>query len=241
MNKFYAILSLSFLCLTLSAQNTSLGLKGGFTLASQSWDGFQRQTLPTYHALGIFESRGEWNTSGNMPRRSGFRLELGYRQRGSAVRTQFVRPGSNDITRQLRKNQFHHISLMLGAKGEYKLGGQAAAYYIAGINIGYTFSDTLLFVGLDNYINDFTIGVALGAGIDYDLGGISLFAEAAIFTDFTRQIYVPAGLPFVFYDSSGRPQQSVYPEQKVTNLALELSVGFRVPLKKQKSSPLPKE
>lgn len=231
MSKLYAVLTLSFLCLALSAQNSSLGVKGGFTLASQSWDGFQRQTLPTYHALAVFESRGDWNSSGDIPRRSGFRMELGYRQRGSAVRTQFTQIGSNNIVRQLRKNQFHHISLFLGAKGEYQIGGQAAAYYIAGVNIGYTFSDTLLFVGLDNYVNDFTVGVALGAGIDYSLGAVSLFSEVAIFTDFTRQIYVPAGLPFVYYDSSGRPQQTTYPEQRVTNLALEVSVGFRVPLK----------
>lgn len=228
--KMYAIGLCLFLAFGLSAQELSLGLKGGFTLANQSWDGADRQTLPTFHAVGVLESRGKWNTTGNIPRRSGFRMELGYRQRGSAIRTQFNRIGSNDLVRQLRKNQFHHISLVLAAKGEYKLGEQAAAYYIAGVNLGYNFNDSLLFTGLDMFVNDFTAGALLGGGAELSLGAITLFGEVSIFTDFTRQIYVPVGVPFTFVDGSGRPQQVSYPEQRVTNLALELSMGIRMQL-----------
>jgi hypothetical protein len=58
------------------------GFKGGPTIATQNWNGFQRNGLISYHGDLFVESLGGWKQNGKILQRSGFQAQLGYHRKG---------------------------------------------------------------------------------------------------------------------------------------------------------------
>jgi hypothetical protein len=204
------------------------GFKGGPTIATQSWNGFQRNGLISYHGDLFVESLGAWKQKGNISQRSGFQAQLGYHRKGSTFRNVFIYDQFNNKIR-IPSNLFHNISLGLLGKGAFQLQEKSLAYYAIGITVDYTVDFQLVGLGTETGVNRFTYGVWFGGGYEWDLGKspLSFFVEANINPDIGRQVFIPAGLRTQYTDPvSGQPIYTT--QQKVNNLIFELSIGLKV-------------
>lgn len=202
---------------------TAYGLKGGATIATQTWNGYQRNALYSYHADAFIEVLGAWrdkNETGSF-KRSSFQAQLGYHRKGSAFRN-IIFQGN-----QPAPNVFHNLSLGLLGKGAFKTGKKHNAYYGIGLHIDYTMTYQLQGFGAQSGVNRFNYGIWLGGGYEWSLSeSLALFVEISISPDISKQVYIPPGLPTQFTDPiSGQVILST--EQKVYNLPFELSVGIK--------------
>jgi hypothetical protein len=203
------------------------GFKWGPTIATQNWNGFQRNGLISYHGDIFVESMGSWKQKGGIAQRSSFQAQLGYHRKGSTFRNVFVYDQFNNKIK-IPSNLFHNISLGLLGKGAFRLQAKSLAYYGIGVTLNYTVDYQLVGLGTETGVNRFTYGVWFGGGYEWDLGNspVSFFVEAAINPDIGRQVFIPGGLPSQYRDQDGNiiPTQ----QQKVNNLIFELSVGFKM-------------
>ncbi len=223
--------------LSISAQEEVIGLgsggfaygfKGGPTIATQNWNGFQRNGLISYHGDLFVESLGGWKQNGKILQRSGFQAQLGYHRKGSTFRNVFIYDQFNNKIR-IPSNLFHNISLGLLGKGAFRLQEKSLAYYAIGVTLDYTVDYQLVGLGTETGVNRFTYGVWFGGGYEWDLGNsqLSFFIEANINPDIGRQVFIPAGLRTQYTDPvSGQPIYTT--QQKVNNLIFELSIGLKV-------------
>lgn len=206
----------------------AFGLKGGPTVATQTWNGFQRNALFAYHGDVFVEVLGSWKEKGNIKQRSSFQAQLGYHQKGSTFRNVFYYDINNNRVR-IPSNQFHNLSLGLLGKGAFQFNEMSLAYYGIGLTVEYTLSYQLVGLGTETGVNRFTYGIWFGGGYEFNLGNSpwALFIEANINPDIGRQVFIPAGLPTQYSDPvSG--QRILTQEQKVNNLVFELSIGVKM-------------
>lgn len=202
-----------------AAQGTIYGIKGGLTAGSQRWSTYNRRPLIKYHLAALIESHSEDNLNSLF-------MQLGYHQKGSALRRgSFVSPiTGNTIPGRTDEFRFHNISLLLGAKQKMEVFNDSRLYYLFGIrgdfNIKADF-DRQTYENLKDQINKFTFGITVGGGLEFPLSThTGLFIELTVAPDFSNQIYIPP------HQSFWDPNR-MNPEQKVINLAVELSVGMR--------------
>jgi hypothetical protein len=206
----------------------AFGFKGGPTIATQNWNGFQRNGLITYHGDIFVESLGAWKQKGNIAQRSSFQAQLGYHRKGSTFRNVFIYDQNNNKIK-IPSNIFQNISLGLLGKGAFKIQEKSLAYYAIGITLDYTVKYQLVGIGTEAGVNRFTYGVWFGGGYEWDLGKspLSFFVEANINPDIGRQVFIPAGLRTQYTDQqTGQPIYTT--QQKVNNLIFELSVGLKI-------------
>jgi hypothetical protein len=206
----------------------AFGFKGGPTVATQNWNGFQRNGLITYHGDIFVESMGSWKQKGNISQRSSFQAQLGYHRKGSTFRNVFIYDQNNNKIK-IPSNIFQNISLGLLGKGAFKIEEKSLAYYAIGITLDYTVKYQLVGMGTEAGVNRFTYGVWFGGGYEWDLGKspLSFFIEANINPDIGRQVFIPAGLRTQYTDQqTGQPIYTT--QQKVNNLIFELSVGLKI-------------
>ena len=206
--------------------------KGGLTMATQRWNGTDRQALPSYHGVLSFESAGDWRERNGRFSRTNFGLNVGYHRKGSAVRMQYQNPlDLSQIIRHRIDIPFHHLALTPYAKGQFWSNPKTMSYYALGAHLSYTVAhDTSMFFVDKRYVNKFNYGLWIAGGVEFSLGADSSFGlvlELSITPEISRQIFIPPGLPIQFRDASGSVQTFVSQEQRVNNLIFELSVGFK--------------
>ncbi len=240
-NLLSGIVFIFFLSISASAQEDSsyyssaigsggfaFGFKGGPTIATQTWNGFQRNALFSYHGDAFVEVMGSWKAKGSISQRSSFLASLGYHRKGSTFRNVFYLPSPGVPRIKTPSNLFHNISLGLLGKGAFKIQEKSLAFYGIGITLDYTLTYQLVGISTTTGVNRFTYGIWFGGGFEWNLGKSpwAFFVEANINPDIGRQVFIPAGLPTQFYDSNGIMIPST--QQKVNNLILEISVGFKI-------------
>lgn len=215
MNKFIVLL----LSLTLSqlsvAQGYGFGFKVGPSLGIQKWTGFgSNDPLFAYHADVFVDQFGE-------EEKLALYGQLGYHQRGSSLRYVSF-SGTNNIHYDLI---FHNAVLELGMKKLSTLG-KGKWYYSLGLRGEYTFDTKLeVFEGMKDFVEKWNYGASVRGGAEFPLAKlINGFLEITIAPDFSKQLFLPGGLPYTDPFSGQRVQTA---EQNVRNTSLELSFGMR--------------
>ena len=205
------------------SQSTVFGPKGGFTAAIQSWDGFQRNPLFTYHAAFFIEGYKEESSTALF-------AQFGLHNRGSSERIFFVNGNNaNAVRTQFR---WSNAAAIFGAKKRIGSQGSSKAYYSFGARVEYTVSTNLdessQFAGyfpIDEYTNKFNYGGTFAFGYEFPfsefVGGM---IEASISPDLSFQYQQPGGIG-VISPLTGRG--ITLREQQIRNITFELSVGFR--------------
>ena len=209
----------------LSAQSFVFGPKGGLTLGNQTWNGFDRAVLFTYHGGLFIESYREDVTSSFM----GY---LGYNKRGSAERVTFVsQAGGTSVSSQ--KFEFNNVSLMLGAKNRFGSGDINRPYYMIGVRLEYTLNTNLdqyeIYGGyfpLEPFVNKFNYGAIAGIGYEYQFSEfVGGFIEASVSPDISKQYEQPE-LFNVISPITGRARN--VSAQTIRNITFEVSIGLRL-------------
>lgn len=201
---------------------TVFGFKGGMTLATQTWNGYQRNALLSYHGDLQVEWLGRWTQKEKGPmRRYAMQIQLGYHRKGSGFRNVFSLNGSPAPT-----NTFHNISLTAIGKGYFKTSAVTNLYYGLGLRLDGTVDYQLFGTGLEG-VNRINYGVWLGGGLEFELKNAApvFFIEVNISPDISQQVFVPPGIDTGLRDVNGNPIPSR--EQKVINLIAELSIGMK--------------
>lgn len=228
MRQFYTLLIISFFALNLQAQTSSngdaFGVKGGFTIAVQRWNGQDRQPLWAWNGGAWYESLGG--------KRVGVIIGAEYHQKGSALvnrATQYINQSGQvvDIPRQVFNMSFNNISLLIGGKARHEFTPSLAAYYSLAARLDYTVKyDLGIYQAFyKDYVRRFNYGITLGGGMEWKLGQspVSLIADIAVSPDFSSQIFAPPG----FYQDPQTNQQIQVQEQKVRNITIDFNIGFR--------------
>jgi len=215
------------------AQFTGYTLKGGGTLATQSWGDFDRQPLFTYHIDLQIET-----LSDEEPRT--LYASLGFHKRGSAIRYQrYQGPDINgntvDIPRRTETYEFNNLALALGAKQTQGLGSGRAHVALA-LRGEYTMSTNLddnplantvfaVFRPNEAFVNRFTYGIDLGGGLDFSLSpSLDFLLELRASPDFSRQYFQP---PLNNVIIPGQTNPGSIGELSIRNITFELSAGIR--------------
>jgi hypothetical protein len=198
------------------------GLKGGLTIATQTWNNFQRNALFSYHGAVFFDVKGVWKEKDNGPTtQSKFGGQLGYHRKGSSFRNVFI-AGSNNQP----KNLFHNVSLTLWGKQAFKTSTNSHFYGGFGLRLDYTVDYELFGFGVEG-VNRVNYGVWLAGGMEFDLSeSTAVILELSVSPDLSNQVFVPAGYSTGLNDQNGNPILSQ--EQKVNNLIFEISAGFKI-------------
>ena len=218
--------------MSLTAQNSAFGIKGGPTLGVQKWNGFQQDPLIKYHAIAFIESADEEDQFSVF-------AQAVYHLKGSAIRNrnffspingQFYRPPAQQFI-------FHNISLTLGAKRKYDFGVRNKMYYLFGIRGDYTLTTNLdkyrelnelnnsLFFPDEFFVRNWNYGVTLGGGFEFpfsDLVGGML--EFTVNPDFSYQYKQPQ-IPNVYDPYTG--QTRALGERLIRNVTFEMTLGIR--------------
>ena len=216
----------------LEAQSRAYTFQGGLTVGTQKWEGTEQDPLFRYHGLFSIESVPDNNAFGLFAR-------VGYHVKGSAWRNNlFSNVGSQGFTILTQDFEFRNISLTLGAKKKFTDRGRATLYYLFGArgeyNIGTNLDEYVAaneFSGspvypFDEAVLDFTYGLTLGGGAEVPVSEfISAVFEFTVNPDFALQYRQDAFNGTVFFN--GTAQQRTFQARNITNLTLELSVGFR--------------
>jgi hypothetical protein len=244
MKVFYAVLVVLLILSgsianRLAAQSTAFVVGGGSSIGTQRWgNSFQRQPLFAWHGTLAIE------TVNNDDDRSSLFVQLGYHQKGSAVRFWNIQTGGNYF-QATEKFKFNNLSLILGAKQKKPLGsGQSKYFYFGGIRADYTVSTNLGELQAQNQLNSnpyayaiypfegfvkkFVGGVSVGGGVQLPLTElIGAELKVSLHPDFTYQYNQPPIPNVIVYDPT-RPGQSVTIEQRqIRNTTLEISLCLR--------------
>ena len=218
------------------AQGFAFGVKGGMTIGVQQWEGLQQDPLFKYHGIAFIESLSEENAFGVF-------AQLGYHQKGSAIRNRFAQNIFNNLPfrQSTREFIFNNLSLIGGAKQKFALGaGDSKAYYALGIRLDYTLNTNLgeytainesnpayAFFPIDDtqFIREVNYGVTLGGGIEVPFSElVGAVIEFTVNPDFSYQYEQPE-IPNVLDPITGNSR--TIPERRIRNLTFELTVGFR--------------
>ncbi len=201
------------------AQGSVYSVKTGLTAGTQRWNNYNRRPLMKYHIAGAIETHSPENLSSLF-------VQLGYHLKGSALRrSSFSSPVTgNIIPGGTDEFKFHNVSLVLGGKQKMEVFTESRLYYLVGVrgdfNVKAEF-DRGIYDNFSDHINKFTFGVTVGGGLEVPLSThTGIFFELSVSPDFSNQIYIPPHRSF--WDPN-----RMNPEQKVINIAVELSVGMR--------------
>jgi len=233
-------ISIIFLVSASLAQGYWFGVKGGVTLSNQlnaNWlQSSGRSPIWRYHIIGFIESAPETNE---------FALfaQLGYHVKGSQIRfnaTTINIPGQGLRNIPARKipAEFNNLSLTIGAKQKFDVGGSYnKMYYLFGIRGDYTLNTQLRPPGvdendichavlypLDRYVRNFVFGMTAGGGFEFPfseyVGGL---IEFTINPDFTLAYDAPQIPVDLCYFGSG---SSTIPERQFRTITLEITFGI---------------
>jgi hypothetical protein len=217
------------------AQGSAFGVKGGLTVANQSFnDGssFNNGLLIAYHGDAYIENNPEDNSSV-------LYAQVGYHVRGHARR--FVRgvaetSGGNliEVPGFTQRFAFNNAVLGLGFKKRNVLNRENA-YYTLGLRGEYTINTNLptaggspysLFFLTDDFVRKINYGLSLGGGMEFKFSElVGGFLEINVHPDVSRQYFQPP-LNITFRDPFGQVINGI-PEQTTRNLSLEVSLGIR--------------
>ena len=204
------------------AQSYAFGLKGGPSIGTQKWNGFNgREPLVRYHAVAFIESHNDESHSSLF-------AQLGYHIRGSAIRfyPYYDPVNMRNISGRTSNMQFKNIALSVGAKRKYELGN-SRPYYMIGLRGEYTYKTKMggyltTYEGLEN---KWLFGAIFGGGIELPFSHfVSGLLEATVSPDFSKQIYLPPQVTG-FTDQNGN--EIILREQNVSNVSFEISLGIR--------------
>lgn len=218
----------------LTGQSYAVVVKGGGTMAFQQWQGANRSPTFLYHGkLGI--ESAEEDESYNLY------SELGYHQRGSALRNAVFRDFNSANLFQLPTQEyiFHNISLNLGAKSKKRIGDRVLAYYGLAVRGEYTFDTNLdtyreiidEFYGgvpvfpVDELVEKWNYGIDVTGGFEYQMSEyVNGVIELRISPDFSPQYRQPRVDNILSPFPGGSASLN---EQRAFNVSIELSVGLR--------------
>ncbi|MEM9834955.1 MAG: hypothetical protein AAF828_00550 [Bacteroidota bacterium] len=211
------------------------GLRGGPSLGSQSWSGFEMRPLLTYHGDLFIES---------IPVEGKFSLwaSLGYHIRGSRINSRNVFDINGDQFRVPGETfEFQNLSLAIGAKQVFKYTAIADIFYTFGVRVDYNLDTNLdqyndlndasaqirLFYPFETYdwIRRVTYGITAGAGFDIPLSEkVGATIQITASPDFSLQYDQP---PIENVIDPFRAGNTSLPQRQIRNFTLEISAGFR--------------
>lgn len=210
---------MSFLYLSSTqAQDNAYGFIGGMTLGTQKWNGFNRDPLLSWNGRAFYESIVTDKFSAVM--------ELGLHNRGSGVLSQYIIQGQSGLTTNYSKMVLRNVSLLGGAKQVYDLKENTEAFVKLGVRLEYTVADNFeIFEQYTEAIQPFNYGITLGGGFHFGPkdGPIQFILDAQVSPDFSQQLFAPQANIWNRYTQ----QYQTFPEQKVSNLSFEISLGVR--------------
>jgi len=235
MRSIFLTFGLFFTFLTADAQGSIFHVKGGATLGFQKWNNRTTEALIRYHAIFGIESY-----SADEP----FSLfaQTGYHVRGGATRIQggtFTDPngGFFDFNTTSYPYEFRNISLALGAKQKFPLGG-VKGYYLLGVRGEYTINTNLemyhpdddpfpqfsLIHPFDELTRHWQYGVIAGGGIEFMfnelIGGL---LEVTINPDLSQQYFQA---DFLYRDPFTGNDRTLS-AREIRNVTVEVTAGFR--------------
>jgi len=215
---------------SLNAQSFAWGLKGGLTVGYQKWENTPKDLLLKYHGVLFIES---------LPAGNDFALfgQVGYHVKGSALRNQRANLGGGGVFQLPAETyEFNNLSLVLGAKQKLDFKDFAKSFYSFGIRGDYTLSTNLdqftrdgflisAFYPSEAFVRKLNYGVYIGGGLEFALSDlIGASVELSISPDFSFQYQQP---PLNNITDPFTGNTLSLGERKVTNVALELTVGLR--------------
>jgi len=221
--KIYLCLFLAICFFKVDAQQGyHLGIKGGLTIANQTWNQGERRPSLLTHANFFVETRDKNNTGSLF-------AQLGYHSRGSGIRF------FNAFSGQVFGNgyRFNNLSLLLGAKRKFYSKKDFVPYYLVGIRAEYTVNnnlDELLNTCLDFqsiegffcpypepiFANNVVYGISIGGGLEFK--GSEFFNPALEFT-----VSPDIGLQLNQPELSNPPLR----QARVRNISFEISLVLR--------------
>ena len=223
----YSLLSLYFVFVSGSIWGQTagyhFGMKGGVSLANQSWNENDRRMLFTYHGNLFIESRDPDD-------RGALYAQIGMHTRGSSI-------GITTFRRNDLNYQFQNLSFQLGAKKKVPSNLGAQPYYFVGIRGEYTVGDNLLEIGerrleISNvnpnfpldiqdpiHIRKLNYGITLGGGFEF-IGGE--FFTPAIEFNISPDLSFQYDRPQIENTTAG-----ILPATQVRNITFEISLVMK--------------
>jgi hypothetical protein len=201
-----------------TAQDNAYGVLGGLTVGTQKWNGFDRDPLLTWNGRFFYESL--------LNERLSVVGEVGLHNRGSGILAQYIIPGTGKLQTNYSKMVFRNVSVLGAAKQVYEIKENLEGYMKLGIRVEYTVADTFdIFEQYSEAIRPFNYGVTFGGGLHFGPkdGPIQFVLDAQVSPDFSQQLYAPTANVWNRYTQ----QVQTFPEQKVTNLSFEITLGIR--------------
>jgi len=225
---------------TLMAQGSAFGIKGGLTASRQRWDNnFDRDMLLRYHGIAFIESLAE-------DTRFALFAQAGYHIKGSAIRTPrsaVTGPGGSIFTvpQQQISFEYRNASLTVGAKQTLDLDlGEKKLYYLFGVRGEYTINTLLgprvpneydiytIYYPIQGFVRKINYGITVGGGIQIPFDElVGVLVEFTVNPDFSYQYDQPP-LENIINPNPWAPRGNItLPQRRSSNLAFELSFGFR--------------
>jgi hypothetical protein len=224
---FHLVISTFLFAFSISGfgQSFIFGPRGGFTLGTQSWNGFDRNVLLSYHGGAYIESYRE-----EAP--SSFLAHLGYHKRGSSERVVFIGSGGG-LSNSRQSFEFNNVVLLLGAKKKIRTFNVNKPYYLIGVRLEYTLNTNLdqyeIYGGyfpLEPFVNKFNYGPVAAAGYELEFSEfVGGFIEASISPDISKQYEQPE-LFNIISPISGQVRN--VNAQTIRNLTFEITLGLKL-------------
>lgn len=246
MKRFVVLLFICSISSLVSAQFTDhigenesgsfFGVRGGLSLGSQNWSGFEMRPLLAYHGDVFVET---------LPEEGRFSLwaSLGYHVRGSRqqVRNAFGLNG-NLVRIPSETFEFYNAVLGVGGKQVFKYTRTGDIYYTLGLRLEYTLDTNLdeynslegaqgiafrNFYPFDSdaFIREINYGASFGGGIDFPLSDkVGAFIQVTAHPDFSLQYDQP---PIENVINPFGAANTSLPQRRIRNFTLEVSAGFR--------------
>lgn len=203
---------------TAHAQYSAYGFIGGMTLGTQKWNGFDRDPLLTWNSRVFYESIVTDKFSAV--------VELGLHNRGSGVLSTYIIQGQPGLNTNYSKMVLRNASLMGGAKQIYDLKENMDAFVKLGVRLEYTITENFeIFEQYTEAIQPFNYGITLGGGFHFGPkdSRLQFILDGQVSPDFSQQLFAPQANIWNRFTQ----QYQTFPEQKVSNLSFEISLGVR--------------
>ena len=208
---------------SINSQSRVFGPKGGLSIGVQSWDGFQRQPLFSYHGAIYLEGYGE-------DKPASFYGQIGIHSRGSSERVFFINGNSATAIRQ--KFHFMNAAAIVGVKKRIGTTGEKTPYYAFGVRVERTIDTNLDesaeyagYFPIEGFVNKWNYGATVSFGYEFPfsefIGGM---VEASISPDLSFQYQQPGGIGVI---SPITGQGITLREQQIRNISFEITFGFR--------------
>ena len=215
------------------SQSYYFGVKGGASLGYQKWESFNQGLLFSYHAAGFWESYSEINPMNSLY------AQLGFHNRGSALRNARVYTIDNQIITLSTKNfLFSNLSLGVGAKRKQEINDALNSFYSFGVRAEYTLFTNLAkyndfnnswssyYFPSESFVNKFTYGATIGGGIEFYIselvGGI---LELTVNPDFANQYDQPQISSVI---DPYHPSNSItLNRRRIKNTTVEITFGLK--------------